>query len=205
MPDDPSQAPHGRAVVIDTCRTRLRCWRKADQEAFAAMNADPDVMRDLGGPISRVQSDTKLDTYAAAFDQHGICHWALESREGEFLGYAGIMPRPPDHPLGMHFSIGWRLLRRAWRRGYATEAARAALQDAFTRARLAEVFAYTGPDNIRSQAVMARLGLERDQSRDFTVHDDRVGAWRGLVWVARQLPDRAAHARGRRHGRTVGA
>ena len=149
------------------------------------MSADPDVMRDLGGPINRAESDAKLDSYMAAFDRHGICHWALEDQNGNFLGYAGIMPRPPDHPLGFHFAVGWRLVRGAWGHGYATEAARAALEYAFTSMGLAEVMAYTAPDNHKSQAVMARLGLERDRSRDFTVEDDRVGAWRGLVWVAR--------------------
>jgi RimJ/RimL family protein N-acetyltransferase len=76
-------------------------------------------------------------------------------------------------------------VRSAWGHGYATEAARAALNDAFTRVGLAEVVAYTAPDNLRSQAVMSRLQLERDPSRDFTADYDGVKAWRGLVWVAR--------------------
>ena len=74
-------------------------------------------------------------------------------------------------------------MRSAWGHGYATEAARAALHDAFTRCGLTDVLAYTAPDNLRSQAVMARLGLRRDASRDFS---EPVGErmWRGLVWVA---------------------
>ena len=58
------------------------------------------------------------------------------------------------------------------------------LDDAFTRLGLTEIVSYTSPDNLRSQAVMARLNLRRDASRDFTEHDDVVGGWRGLVWVA---------------------
>jgi RimJ/RimL family protein N-acetyltransferase len=173
-------------MVIDTARLRLRCWRAADREAFGAMNADPDVMLDLGGPISRTASDAKLDRYAATFARLGFCRWALESRDGDFLGYAGVMPRPDaHHPLGPHFEIGWRLARHAWGRGYATEAARAALHDAFARIGLSEVVSYTAPDNLRSRAVMGRLGLQRDPSRDFTAVYERVGAWRGLVWVGR--------------------
>ena len=172
-------------MVIDTPRTRLRCWREADREAFAAMHAHLEVMLDLGGPIGRVASDAKLDRYAAAFNRHGFCRWAVESRDGDFLGYAGVMPSPKDHPLGPHFDIGWRLVRRAWSHGYATEAARAALHDAFARVGLGEVVAYTAPDNLRSLAVMDRLRLQREPSRDFTAHYDSVGAWHGLVWVAR--------------------
>ena len=172
-------------MIIDTQRLRLRCWRDTDRDAFAEMNAHPEVMRDLGGPLSRAASDAKLDRYAAAFDRYGLCRWPIESRDGGFLGYAGVMPSADDHPLGPHFEIGWRLVRSAWGHGYATEAAKAALQDAFSRVKLPEVIAHTAPDNLRSQAVMERVGLTRDPSRDFTAVFDNVGTWHGLVWAAR--------------------
>lgn len=76
-------------------------------------------------------------------------------------------------------------MRRAWGQGYATEAARAALDDVFSRAGLTEVVSYTAPDNVRSQRVMAKLCLQRDPSRDFTANYDNIGKWQGLVWVAR--------------------
>jgi RimJ/RimL family protein N-acetyltransferase len=64
------------------------------------------------------------------------------------LGYAGVIPSRLDHPLGSHSEIGWRLVQRCWDHGYATEAARAALDDAFTRLGLAKVIAYTSLDNL---------------------------------------------------------
>jgi RimJ/RimL family protein N-acetyltransferase len=94
------------------------------------------------------------------------------------------MPSREDHPLGSHFEIGWRLTRNAWGHGYATEAAAAALRDGFTRIGLREIVAYTAPDNRRSQALMYRLRMQRDSSRDFTADYDGVKGWRGLVWVA---------------------
>ncbi|MGD9881781.1 MAG: GNAT family N-acetyltransferase [Reyranella sp.] len=168
-------------MTIETRRLRLRPWQEDDRPAFAALHADPEVMADLGGPIDRVASDAKFDRYVANFARHGISRWAVTARDGDFLGYAGVTPEPDSHPLGRHCQVGWRFARRAWGHGYATEAASAALDDAFGRAGLREVLAYTAADNARSQAVMARLGLRRDSGRDFTMN-----GWHGLVWVARR-------------------
>lgn len=168
-------------MIIATPRLRLRPWREDDGAGFAALHADPEVMADLGGPIDRAASDAKLDRYRAAFARHGFSRWAVTAPDGELLGYTGAMPEPEGHPLGPHVQVGWRLARRAWGQGYATEATSAALDDAFGRAGLGEILAYTAADNARSQAVMARLGLRRDPGRDFTMGN----GWRGMVWVAR--------------------
>ena len=172
-------------MELETERLRLRYWLESDRDAFAMMNAHPEVMHDYGGPISRADSDAKFDRYAEAFDQHGFGRWLVETASGEYLGYCGVMFGYPAHPLGNHHEIGWRLVRHAWGYGYATEAARAALRDVFQRKVLAEVLSYTTAENIRSQSVMSRLGLERDTSRDFVAHNEVIGDWRGLVWVAR--------------------
>ncbi len=171
-------------MIIATPRLRLRPWLESDRDAFAAMLADPQVMVDTQRPLDRDESDGKLERYAAAFDRLGFCRWALEALDGRFVGYAGVMPARETHPLGPHYEIGWRLARAAWGRGYATEAAHAALADVFERVGLSEVLAYTAPDNTRSRAVMARLKLTRDPGRDFTASDGDA-PWTGWVWVAR--------------------
>ncbi|CAN5630252.1 GNAT family N-acetyltransferase [soil metagenome] len=172
--------------MLRTSRLTLRPWQEADREPFAALNADPEVARDLGGPLDRSQSDAKFDRYVATFKRHGYCRWAIEGSQQLFQGYAGAMPSPPDHPLGPHVEIGWRLTRSAWGHGYATEASAAALTDLFTRIGIGEVLAYTSHDNTRSQAVMRRLGLQRDPARDFS-HMYNGKPWDGRVWVARPV------------------
>ena len=170
--------------MILSDRLRLRCWRDSDRDAFAALNADPEVSRDLGGPLDRAESDAKLDRYMAACEHHGFCRWLVEDLNAQFLGYAGVMPSRSGHPLGRHVDIGWRLVRRAWGRGYATEAAKASLRDAFERVHLKEVLAYTSADNVRSHAVITRLNMRRAAALDYSEPVGK-GVWRGLVWIAR--------------------
>ena len=170
-------------MLIRSERLTLRNWREPDRIRFAALNAVAEISPDLGGSLSRAESDAKFDRYMAAFEQYGLCRWALEDGDGQFLGYTGIMPSRTGHPLGPHFDIGWRLMRAAWGKGYATEAAHAALRDAFQRLGLKEILTYTSADNARSLAVIARLNLQRATELDYS-EPLRTGQWHGMVWKA---------------------
>ena len=148
----------------------LRPWQQSDREPFAALNADPDVMRYFPAPLTREQSDAFVDRITAALGQQGWGLWALEERAtGRFLGFTGLAPVPFDAPFTPATEIGWRLRRDAWGHGYATEAARAVLAYAFAPegVGLSEVVSFTAVANARSRAVMARLGMHRDAADDF--------------------------------------
>ncbi len=153
---------------------------------FAAMQREPEVMADLGGPADEATSRRKFDSYLQAWEVEGISRWAVIGRTGSFLGYSGIMPRnDPDHPLGPHHEVGWRFRRAAWGQGLATLSARQAIAHAWSTLDVCEILSYAATDNWRSQAVMARVGLERDVTRDFTAHYAEH-VWSGLVWVAKR-------------------
>lgn len=169
---------------IRTDRLCLRAWRSCDIDVFAELHTDPIVMHDLGGPISRELSERKLQDYADAHRQFGYSRWCVENHAGRFLGYVGVFPRQDDHPIGEHDELGWRLARDAWGHGFATEAAKAALSDAFERRSMSEILSYTMPDNKRSQSVMSRLSLRREPSRDFIWNSDGVVKPSVMVWVA---------------------
>lgn len=140
-------------------------------------------MEDLGGPIDRAQSDQKFNRYVETFRIHRTSRWAVESLDGTFLGYAGVMARPdPAHPLGFHHEVGWRFNRTAWGHGYATESAAAALEYAVRITGLTNIVAYALATNIRSHAVMDRLGLRRRQDLDFTMPIDDGGTFEALMW-----------------------
>ena len=146
----------------------LRRWRDSDRGPFAAMNADPEVMEFFPALLSPAQSDEMIDALEAHFDARGFGLWALEQTQtGEFLAFTGLaVPRFEAHFMPA-VEIGWRLARPAWGHGYATEAARRALRFAFEEAGLAEVVSFTTVANLRSRAVMERIGMTRDRDGDF--------------------------------------
>ena len=172
--------------MIETPRLILRRWKDSDRPAFAAICADPEVMQWLGGVMTREQADARIDRVEATFDALGHGRFLIERKsDGAFLGWCGVMPcHESVTPLAGQPEIGWRLVRDAWGGGLATEAARAALDDAFGRLGMNQVLAYTGPANLRSQAVMQRLGMTREPQRDFLHPNITEGDRRSVVYVA---------------------
>jgi RimJ/RimL family protein N-acetyltransferase len=149
-----------RFDTIRTDRLVMRRWRSADRDAYAAMNADPDVMRYFPATLDRAGSDASVDRMEELFDQQGFGLWALEvAGTAEFIGFTGLNPMPDGVPGAGGMEVGWRLARQAWHQGYATEAAVAAVDVGFYGAGLDEIWSMTAVPNEPSQAVMQRLGM----------------------------------------------
>lgn len=154
-------------VLLETARLRLRPWRESDLAPFAAMNADPLVMEHFAAPLTREESDAYARRMMAAIEGRGWGNWALEEIGGEpFVGFAGLSVPSFEAHFTPCTEIGWRLARSAWGRGYATQAARAALAFGFGELGLAEIVSFTALGNTRSIAVMERLGMRRDGEFD---------------------------------------
>lgn len=171
MPDA-ADARYGRRMrpttPLRTDRLILRRWRPGDREPFAALNADPEVMEHFPATMSRVESDAFVDRVESRFDELGFGLWALEvAATGEFIGFTGLSIPGFTAPFLPGVEVGWRLVRPAWGRGYATEAARRALEVGFADIDLPEIVSFTATTNLRSQAVMARIGMTRDPADDF--------------------------------------
>ena len=153
--------------ILRTDRLVLRTWREEDREAFAAINADPLVTQFL--PLmTRNDSDAAADRIQRHFDTHGFGFWALEIPGLTcFAGIVGLaVPRFTAH-FTPCFEIGWRLGSQYWNCGYATEAARAALDYGLHELHIAQIVAFTVPQNLRSRRVMERLGMTHDPAEDF--------------------------------------
>jgi RimJ/RimL family protein N-acetyltransferase len=153
---------------LSSARLRLRRWRHEDRAPFAAMNADPRVMEFFPGTLTRAESDALVDRIEAHFDRHGFGLWAIEvPGVAEFVGFTGLSIPRFEAPFMPCIEIGWRLAVDHWGKGYATEAARLALDYGFETLRLSEIVSFTAATNLRSRAVMERLGMRRDPVDDF--------------------------------------
>ncbi|MGH6997826.1 MAG: GNAT family N-acetyltransferase [Phenylobacterium sp.] len=153
--------------MIETPRLILRRFREEDREPFAAINGDPRVSDWLGGPIDRAASDRTLDRINAEIDELGWGLWAAELKaDGRLIGLIGLAP-VTDLPVAPAIEMGWRLSPDTWGQGLAVEGAKAALDWAFEHIDAPEFIAFTAATNVKSQAVMRRIGMVADPSRDF--------------------------------------
>jgi RimJ/RimL family protein N-acetyltransferase len=153
---------------LRTRRVLLRGWRPGDREPFAALNVDPQVAEFLDGVRDRAASDALVDMIDAHWARHGFGLWAVERLDdGRFIGFTGLSRPSFEAPFQPAVEVGWRLARDAWGQGFATEAAEASLEHGFETLGLEEIVSFTAPANVRSRAVMERLGMQRDPADDF--------------------------------------
>jgi len=153
--------------MLTTKRLVLRPFRESDLAPFAEQNADPEVMRFLSGPLTRAESDAYAARAIRHMAEHGFGKFAVEVPGiAPFIGAVGLQHTGYEASFTPAIELAWRLHRRYWGQGYATEAARAAIQDGFDRLGLREIVAVTVLANLPSQRVMQRLGMTRDIAFD---------------------------------------
>ena len=154
--------------VLETDRLILRGWRAADRAPFAALNADPAVMEHFPSILTRAESDALVERIDEHFARNGFGMWAVEAPGvADFVGFVGLSIPRFEAPFTPCVEVGWRLARQHWGRGYAPEAARAALRFGFERAGLEQIVSFTVPANLKSRRVMEKIGMRRDPADDF--------------------------------------
>ena len=140
---------------IETARLILRLPCVEDFDAYAALQADPEAARFIGGPLSRPEAWRKFLQMPGAWVIQGYAMFAVTDKAtGEWLGQLG--PWQPEGWPGTE--VGWVFKRTAWGNGYATEAAIAAIDWAFAALGWTEVIHSIVVENTASQALAQRLG-----------------------------------------------
>ena len=158
--------------AISTSRLLLRRWLAKDVEPFAAICGDPEVMRYIGSGVTRSaeQARASIGAFEREWDENGHGLFAVERLDnGRMIGFTGLS-QPAFLPEIMPaVELGWRLARDSWGSGYATEAARAALDFALTELRLPGIVSIYQKENGASARIVEKLGMRFDrETRDPT-------------------------------------
>jgi RimJ/RimL family protein N-acetyltransferase len=167
---------------LATERLILRRWTPEDVAPMAGINRDPEVAEFLNRPADEDAIAGFVDFVLEHWRVHGFGPWAVQLRgprdDGSFLGFAGLAHVPPFlAAAGTAPELGWRFSRSSWGRGYATEAARAARDDAFGRLGLTQIISVIHPENVRSQRVATKLGMHLDRQIENPVLGRMVDVW----------------------------
>lgn len=152
---------------LETDRLVLRSWRDADLDPFHAICSDPEVMATLGPLMSRDEVAAMIGRVCGIEAEHGHTFWALERKDdARLIGWCGAI-RGNAGPVDGKTEIGWRLARDTWGQGYVSEAARATVDWCFAELSDDALWAITSTGNVRSRAVMERLGMQYRPELDF--------------------------------------
>lgn len=151
---------------LGTARLRLRAFRQNDLDAYAAICADPEVMRHIGsgGPVGRDVAWRQMALFLGEWALHGHGMWALQrNSDGRLIGRVGFL-QPEGWP---GCELAWTLARDAWGQGYAQEAASAARAFGRDALGLQDLISLIRPDNERSIRLAGRLGATTQGPIDF--------------------------------------
>lgn len=168
--------------VITTRRLRLYVPSEHDAQDMHAIFADMRVMEWLmrTEPETPQQILERARRHRAFYETIGYCIYLVRRAEDDVLvGDCGVCPA---EGVGPQVEIAWRFVPDHWGNGYATEAARAVLDDTFTRTALDEIIAVTRENNVRSQYVMERIGMEFRGLGVYYNHPQRVSVMTRARW-----------------------
>ncbi len=150
-----------REYIIKTERLGLRNWIESDIAPFIEMGKDEEVMRHFPKTLSEKEVRDFIKRLQNHFDENGYTYFAIDNlKTGEFLGFTGLANQTWESEFTPNVDIGWRLKRSAWGNGYATEAAQACIEAAFSKFNLKEVIAFATDTNLSSMHVMQKTGMQ---------------------------------------------
>jgi [ribosomal protein S5]-alanine N-acetyltransferase len=150
------------SVIFETERLTLREWKKEDNLPFGEMCADRNVMEFLSAPLTSEETRMTIRRIRDHFTKYGYGLYAVEKKDTKkFIGFTGFMIPNFEEFFTPCVEIGWRIKSSEWKKGYATEAAKACLEFGFSKLGFTEVHSFTSIHNLASERVMQKIGLLR--------------------------------------------
>ncbi len=161
-------------IAVETSRLSLRDWRIEDLRPYARLNSDKKVMAYFPKILTWEETEAHYLKMKSHIEQYGFGFWAVEERiSGRFIGFIGLQWTNFDAEFTPCVEIGWRLDKRYWRKGYASEGAQACLDHAFQKLNLEEVYSFTAKINVPSEGVMKKVGMTKLKEFEHPLVDSR--------------------------------
>lgn len=149
-------------TYVETNRLIMRSWSESDVEPFIQLNADDEVMEFFPNTLSQNETLSFIKKIENQFHKWGFGWFAVEHKEtGLFIGFIGLSKPEFQSHFTPCVEIGWRLDKRFWNRGLATEGAKAVLELGFDQYDLEEIYSFTTTENKASESVMKKIGMRK--------------------------------------------
>lgn len=150
--------------IITTERLGLRLWKQSDYTPFTEMCADPEVMKHFPSVLKKDEANSLITRFNLHFEKEGYTYYAVDiletiSNPPVFIGFTGLMMQTYESPFTPNVDIGWRLMKTAWGKGYATEAAEACLTYALNTLEIKTIISVASNSNTSSINVMKKIGM----------------------------------------------
>ncbi|MDW7693346.1 GNAT family N-acetyltransferase [Flammeovirgaceae bacterium SG7u.111] len=153
-----------KTYLFTSERLGFRNWEESDIAPFHELNSDRAVMEFFPKLPSLAESKAFVERMKGMYEERGYCYFAVDLlKTQKFIGFIGIAYQDYAADFTPCVDIGWRLAKLAWGKGYATEGAKACLEVAFEKFGLEEVYSLAPAVNLRSTAVMEKIGMEKQE------------------------------------------
>lgn len=158
-------------IYIETERLILREILPTDEEGIFKLNSDPEVLQYLDEEefTTIEQSREHIDAIRQQYIANGIGRWAVINKaDQKFIGWAGLKYRKETF-MGLNgfYDLGYRIIKKYWGKGYATEASKAAVEYAFHTLKLKELYAMADTRNIASRKILEKVGMKYVETIDW--------------------------------------
>jgi RimJ/RimL family protein N-acetyltransferase len=148
--------------LFQSQRLGFRDWQASDLKKMAAINADPDVMEFFPKVQTEEETQQFIERMQKQFQEKGFCYFAVDKLENqELIGFIGISQQTYEADFTPCIDIGWRIDKKEWNKGYATEGAKRCLEYAFQELGLKNIYAVAPKANQKSELIMKKIGMEK--------------------------------------------
>ncbi len=157
-------------IHIETKRLLLRDIEITDAQGIFELDSDPDVHEFLGNkPISTFEEAQNVISYIRnQYKEHGIGRWAvIDKATGDFIGWSGLKYEKVVRKEFNYYDIGYRIKKKYWGKGIATETALESLKYGFQKLNLEEIGAAAAVNHLVSTKILTKIGLKFIETFDF--------------------------------------